>query len=218
MDSSASSTSRASAVYENLTSGLKRVPLAAWMVFTLFVLGAIALAIRGELPATDVNLRLKVQHSFRTAQLSVWVDGKLAYSGKLFGSVKKKFGFIPGSVEGSLSETLALTPGPHTVRVRVSSDDGSVQEDSVQATFTANNPRTLSVTARRDDLSLAWQGVSAVSPPADPGSSTAAGWLQRYGGSLLMTVAGSIVSALTGYAIRELPKQFGSRQEEQNKA
>jgi len=31
---------------------------------------------------------------------------------------------------------------------------------------------------------------------------------------LFLTIAGSIISALTGYAIKELPKQIGSRQSE----
>ena len=32
-----------------------------------------------------------MQHGFRSAQMTVWVDGEQAYSGKLTGSTKKKF-------------------------------------------------------------------------------------------------------------------------------
>ena len=37
------------------------------------------------------------------------------------------------------------------------------------------------------------------------------GWFQRYAGSLLLSIVGSIMSAFTGYAIRELPKKIAAR-------
>jgi hypothetical protein len=40
----------------------------------------------------------------RGGQISVWVDGELAYSGSLVGNSKRRFGLIP-AVQGSLSET-----------------------------------------------------------------------------------------------------------------
>jgi hypothetical protein len=53
----------------------------------------------------DASLQLKVQHSLRNGQLSLWVDGEPAYSGNLVGYTRKKFGLIP-SVQGNLSETI----------------------------------------------------------------------------------------------------------------
>jgi len=44
--------------------------------------------------AKDATLRLKVQHGFRSAQLSIWVDGDRVYSESLSGSTRKKFGLI----------------------------------------------------------------------------------------------------------------------------
>src|SRR5207249_8288751 len=115
--------------------------------------------------------------------LSVWVDGDLAYSGRLVGSARKRFGVIP-EVQGSLSQTLAISSGSHQVRVRVVSDDGSVQENSTRGDFPSNSQRTLSIVARRDDLSLTWPGVEAavsesVSPAQVPNSSC----FSRYAGS-----------------------------------
>jgi hypothetical protein len=49
-------------------------------------------------------------------------------------------------------------------------------------------------------------------------SASTLGWMARYTSTLLLTAAGSIISAITGYAIRELPKQIGSRQAETPKA
>jgi hypothetical protein len=187
-----------------------RVPVKAWFVLGLFLLSAVLMGAYTAFAGRDASLRLKVQHSLRGAQLSVWVDGDLVYSGKLIGSARKKFGLIP-DVQGSLSETVPVSSGTHQVRIRVASDDGTVQEDSISGEFARNSQHTLYVFARRDDISLGWQGApTAVAQSA----SSSTGFFSRYTGSLLLTIAGSIISALTGYAIRELPKQIASRQGE----
>jgi hypothetical protein len=187
-----------------------RVPTKAWVVFVLFLLAAVLMAMHTAFVRKDASLRLKVQHSLRSAQLSIWVDGDLAYSGKLIGLTRKKFGLLP-EVAGSLSETLPISSGTHQLRVRLASEDGTVQEDTISGEFDRNSQRTLFVFARRNDVSLGWQG--APSAMAEAGSSST-GWISRYAGTLLLTIAGSIISAVTGYAIRELPKQIAARQSE----
>ena len=57
-----------------------------------------------------------------------------------------------------------------------------------------------------------WQGeneatASAPNPVSAPAQAPE-GWLQRYSGSVLVSVVGSIVSAFTGYVIKELPKKI----------
>jgi sensor domain CHASE-containing protein len=185
----------------------RRVPTSAWVIFALFLCAALVMAIHAAVAGHDANLRLKVQHNLRSADLSVWVNDDLVYSGKLVGIVRKKFGLIP-DIQGNMSETLPISSGTKQVRVRVVSDDGSEQENTISGDFVRNAQQTLSVVARRGDLSLSWQHpetavpetASSVQTPPNPG------WVDRYAGSLLMTVAGSIISALTGYAIKELPK------------
>lgn len=197
-----------------------QVPAKAWIVLALFLFAALLMALHTAFSAKDATLRLKVQHSFRTAQLSVWLDGDQVYSGKLTGSGRKKFGLLPESVSGSLSETLPVSSGTHQVRVRVAADDASVQEDTISAEFARNSQRTLAVVARRSDLSLNWQSASgaiAETPTAASPGSPQPGWLERYAGTLLLTAAGSIISALTGFALKELPK-LASRQSEIPKA
>src|SRR5262249_47640630 len=93
-----------------------------------------------------------------------------------------------------------------TVRVRIGSDDTAVQQDSIAGEFAAKTERTLSVSARQNGITLSWQGLG--SDTAETGSSLA--WLSRYGGSLLLTLAGSIISAGAGYAIKELPGRLKS--------
>jgi hypothetical protein len=185
----------------------KRVPLKARILFGLFLLAALLMAVHTALTAKDASLHLKLQHGFRSAQLSIWVDDDRAFSGKITGSTKKKFGLIPTDAQqGSLSQIIPLRSGQHNIRVRVQPDDAALQEDSISGDFARNSERELSVTARKSGLALSWQGTS--SAPAEAASSFA--WLSRYASSLLLTITGSIMSALAGYAIRELPARLRS--------
>ncbi|HVO82206.1 MAG TPA: hypothetical protein VMT28_15835 [Terriglobales bacterium] len=198
----------ARAVWQKARVWATGVPAKAWVVLGFFLGAALLMAVHTAVTAKDANLRLKVQHSFRSADLSVWVDGDLEYSGKLNGYSRRHSGRIPDSPQGSLSETLPVSSGTHQVRVRVASDDGSVQEDTISAGFSRNSQRTLAVNARHSDLELSWQGESSAVAEA----SSESGWMGRYAGTLLLTIAGSIISALTGYAIKELPAHIRARQ------
>ena len=82
----------------------------------VFLLMAALMAMRTAMTREDCTLRLKVQHGFLSAQLFVWLDEGLVYSGRLIGSRKqirsgKKKAGLSGSAEGSLSETFAIPAG-----------------------------------------------------------------------------------------------------------
>jgi hypothetical protein len=193
---------------------VRTLPLKAWLVLALFLVAALFMGLHTAFAAKDSTLHLKVQHGFRSALLSVWIDGELAYSSKLTGTMKKKLGLIPESVQGNLAQTIPLPSGTRELRVRVETPDGSVQEQTISAEFVRNGERTLFVIARRTDFSMNGQDLPV--PVAE--SASTLGWMARYTSTLLLTAAGSIISALTGYAIRELPKQIGARQAETPKA
>jgi hypothetical protein len=206
---------KAGSLYQQARLGVERVPVKARVLLGLFLVAALLMAIHTALTAKDANLHLKLQHGFRDAQLSVWVDGDLAFSGKVTGSTKKKFGLIPtDSVQGSLSQIIPVRSGQHNVRVRIEPDDAAMQEDSTSGDFARNTEKELLVSARRSSLSLSWQGIG--SAPVETSSSFA--WISRYAGSLFLTLAGSIMSALAGYAIRELPARFRSTSDATPKA
>ncbi len=192
----------------------RKIPVAGRIAIGLLVVFAGLIAVHQTMVSKDVTLRIKVQHSFRSGQLWVWVDDDLAYSGKLNGTMKKKFGLIPDSIQGSLSETLQIPSGSHRLTVRASAEDGTVQEDKITGEFAHNSQRTLSVNARRSDLSLSWQGSASSLPEPDSGSS----WYSKYASSLFLTAAGSIISALTGFALKEIPSQLRARQSASPKA
>lgn len=201
---------KAALLYQEGRQWARRVPVKARVVLALFLVAALLMAVHTALTAKDASLHLKLQHGFHNAQVSVWVDGDLAYSGKVSGSTKKRFGLIPtDSVQGSLSEIIPVRSGHHRVRVRVEPDDASMQEDGISGDFAHNSERDLSVSARQNGLSLSWLGTSSASAE----TSSSFGWLSRYAGALFLTIAGSIMSALTGYAIRELPARLRSTSE-----
>jgi hypothetical protein len=202
---------QASQLYERGRGLWVRIPVKARLMLGLFLFAAILMGLHTALSSADSSLHLKVQHSFRSADLSVWMDDELIYSGKLTGSMKKKFGLIPDSMQGSLSQIVPVASGTHQVRVRVVPDDGSAQEDSISGDFARNTERELTVSARRNGLALNWQATDTAAP------ASGAGWFGRYAGSLLLTIAGSIISALTGFALREVPTQLRSRQNDESK-
>jgi len=191
-------------LYQHARQWAARVPVKARVVLGLFLVAALLMAVHTSLAAKDATLHLKLQHGFHNAQVLVWVDHDLAYSGRVTGSTKKRFGLIPtDSVQGSLSEIIPVSSGQHKFRVRIEPDDATMQEDCISGDFTPNCERELSVSARQNRLSMSWLGTST---PAE--TSSTSGWFLRYGGSLLLTIGGSIISALTGYAIRELPARL----------
>jgi hypothetical protein len=192
-------------LYQHSRQWAARLPVKARILLVLFLVAALLMAVHTALTAKDASLHLKLQHGFHNAQVSLWVDDDLAFSGKITGSTKKKFGLIPtDSAQGSLSQIIPVRSGQHDIRVRIEPDDAAMQEDSISGGFAHNSQRDLSVSARQSGLSLSWQGTG--SAPVEASSSFA--WFSRYAGSLLLTIAGSIVSAIAGHAIRELPARL----------
>ena len=87
---------------------LARVPAKAWVVLALFFTASLAMAVHTAFFSQDASLNLKLQHGFRNAQLSVWVDRDLSYSAHLSGAARKRLGFIPDSVQGTLTQVIPL--------------------------------------------------------------------------------------------------------------
>jgi len=198
---------QAGLLYQHARQWAARMPVKARVLLGLFLVAALLMALHATLTAKDASLHLKLQHGFHDAQVSLWVDGDLAFSGKITGAAKKKFGLIPtDSVRGSLSQIIAVRSGQHSVRVRIEPGDAAMQEDSISGDFAHNTERDLSVSARQSGLSLSWQGTGSI--PVEGSSSFE--WFSRYAGSLLLTIAGSIVSATAGHALRELPNRLRS--------
>jgi hypothetical protein len=180
-------------------------PVKVRILVGLFLIAAVFMATHTAITAKNASLHLKLQHDFRNAQVSVWVDNDLAYSGKITGSIKKRFGLIPtDSAQGNLSQIIPVRSGQRNIRLRIEPDDSAIQEDSISGDFSNDTERDLAASARHSGLSMSWQGTGT----ALVETSANFGWLSRYAGSLFLTITGSIISALVGYAIKELPARL----------
>jgi hypothetical protein len=71
------------AVWQRIRAQFVRLPATARVMLGLFLLAALLMAMHTAYWGKDASLRRKVQHSLRGGQISVWVDGELAYSGNL---------------------------------------------------------------------------------------------------------------------------------------
>ncbi len=158
------------------------------------------IALLMHLAGGSATLKVQMQHSFRSAQVSVWVDGDLACSEHVVGSERRRFGLLPAGIGGSFSRMMPVSAGRHTVKVRVTSDEGYDNNGIVTGDFPQDSQVNLQVIPRRSgDLGMNWQGMSTLVPDSGPA------WYVKYGSSLLMTAVGSLVSAVTAYIVKELP-------------
>lgn len=196
---------QATRLYEQGRGWLACLPATVQVMLGLFLLAVILIALYTAMSGKDASLHLKLQHDFRSADIWVSIDGVPAYSGMVVGASRKKLGLIPQSVQGNLSQIIPVASGAHRIRVRVVPENGTAQEDSITGDFSHNAERELLVSAHRNGLSLDWQSANPQAPLPSPG------WFGRYAGSILLTIGGSIVSALTGLAVRELPARIRAR-------
>src|SRR6266404_2190760 len=169
---------RAVPCYRRAWQQVVRMPHRARIILGLFLISAVIMAIYMALTAADASLHLRLQHDFHSAQVSVWVDDTLAYSGRLTGSTKKKFGLIPtDSAQGTLTQVIPVHSGVRNIRLRIEPDSAAAQEDIIHAYFSRHAERDLVVSARRSGISVSWQGASKV--PVET-SSASTDWLSRY--------------------------------------
>jgi protein kinase-like protein len=100
------------------------------------------------------SLELAVQHQFREATLSLWVDDTLALTRPLRGGSQKHLAVFK-SVHGNASETVQLRAGPHTLRLRAQSADQSVDlSKTISAEFANGDDKTLHVTFDKHNTTM----------------------------------------------------------------
>jgi hypothetical protein len=73
----------------------RKMPLWIRYGVTTIVLIAIILAVYTAVPVEQAHLQIICQHSFRSAQLTVLVDGSAVYSSNMNVASKKRLGILP---------------------------------------------------------------------------------------------------------------------------
>ena len=155
-------TSRPVAQFLRRLPAKARIAVAAGVLLLLFLpflfrQGAVPSAILG--PSETATLEIRSVHSFRSADLSVWVDDDLAYQGKLTGVVKKRMFGLRKSVRGSFSAVLSVPAGKQVVRVHVhSARAGYDQTRETTAEFLKDQEHTLVLrfSGKSRNLYLSW--------------------------------------------------------------
>lgn len=154
------------------------------------------------------SLKIEGQHSFRQAELSVWIDGALAKKISISGVAKRRFGVLQ-TVQGSFFTNLSLPAGEHTVGIEISSPaDGYDRSSELHADFAAKAAHTLFVSAeKRGGPYLSWRDAVPVSKAGASPMPEYAKMLM----SLFLTIGGSMLSATIGFLVQERLKNFKAK-------
>jgi hypothetical protein len=106
-------------------------------------------------PAT---LEIEVDHKFAEANLSIWVDDRLAYTHLLEGTDKKHL-VVFHHVEGHEFHAVPVPPGKHRLRVQVTSDAANYdQTATVAGDFASGQENVLHINfSKHGDMSLSLQ-------------------------------------------------------------
>jgi hypothetical protein len=101
------------------------------------------------------TLELALQHHFSEAEISVWVDDKLEFSGVAHGEAKKRLFVLHGGVEGRESHEIRFSPGEHEIKVQITSkDDQYNQSGTIKSTFLDSQRAVLSIHCNKKSLEL----------------------------------------------------------------
>lgn len=206
-------------LWQHARQSSARIPTKGWIAAGTVLMVGILLIVHASI-SKDATLRFRLQHSFRSAQVSLWIDGDLTYLGKVTGYPRKHFGVIPdGSLSGSVSQVIPVSSGRHRLKVRVEPDDGNIQEAVISGDFQSHTEATLAGNARDSGVSLSWGQDRATDASGSTASDTSnSSGLGHYVSWFLLTIAGSVISALTGYAVREVPAILRNRQNPEAKS
>jgi hypothetical protein len=100
-------------------------------------------------------LELAFEHHFLEAQIEVWVDNKLEFSGTTHGESKKHLLVLKGGVQGRESHEIRFAGGEHDVKVRIHSQaDQYDQTGSIRSTFLESRRAVLDVRCNKRGIEL----------------------------------------------------------------
>lgn len=184
---------------------------------TILLIAAI-FAVYAAVPAEQARLQIICQHSFRSAQLSVLVDGSMVYSSNMNAASKKRLGILPKGQSGPeiFSKVIDVPTGKHVVQVRMSAPgEGFDQARSAAADFTPDRESILQINAtRRNTLAVNFEGAasSTTTAAASTASSTPDSHpLPRNGITIVFSILGTMLSASISFLVQEFWRSHKNR-------
>jgi len=101
----------------------------------------------------DSTLNIRIEHRFSAAELSLWIDDKLAYDRPLRGQIKKHWN--PFRMDVREAQTVRLPAGTHRILVRVrSTPDKYDQSATVLGSFSKDHPAILQINFERQGKAM----------------------------------------------------------------
>jgi len=101
----------------------------------------------------DSTLNIRIEHRFSAADLSLWIDDKLAYDHPLRGQSKKHWN--PFRLDVRETETVRLPAGKHRILVRVrSTPEKYEQSASILGSFGKDHPTVLQINFERQGKAM----------------------------------------------------------------
>lgn len=201
----------ASSFWRDLQRRFRKMP--RWTrIGAITVLLTVALVAVYELtPSESARLQLICQHSFRSAQLSVMVDGSVVYTGNLSANSKKRLGILPKGASGaeSFSKVINVPPGKHVIMVHINApSEGFDQARSAAADFTPERESILTINAtRRTALAVNFEGAAVVKASSDSESHA----VPKSGITILFSILGTMLSASISFLVGEFWRSHKNR-------
>jgi hypothetical protein len=101
----------------------------------------------------DASLNIRIEHRFSAAELSLWIDDRLAYDRPLRGQIRKHWN--PFRTDVRETHTVQLPAGTHRILVRVrSTPDKYEQSAAILGSFTKNHPAVLQINFERQGKAM----------------------------------------------------------------
>ena len=198
-----------------LQSRFRKMPVwTRYGVITLLLIAAI-FAVYAAVPAEQAHLQIICQHSFRSAQLSILVDGSVVYSNNVNAASKKRLGILPKGQTGPdiFSKVIDVPTGKHVVQVRISApNEGFDQARTVAADFTGDRESILQINAtRRNALAVNFDGATAAPLAANASAAPESHPLPKSGITIVFSILGTMLSASISFLVQEFWRSHKSR-------
>lgn len=192
---------RGAAVRARLWDAYRGLPPRARLAVSLALGAGLLLSLYGLFFARSATLKLVCRHGFLSADITVSVDGDVVHEETMAGAKRKMLGVLERT-GGSYTRTIPVGTGRHVVEVRLKAS-GYDHTRTIEGEFRRGKESVLSVDSAHQ-LTLAWRGAAggAVRAESVGGAGDASGW-SRYAGSILLTMCGSVISAVIGFLVQE---------------
>jgi hypothetical protein len=206
----------APARWRALRLGFRKMPLWTRYGAITILLIAIIFVVYAAIPVEQAHLQLICQHNFRSAQLSVLVDGSVVYSGNVNVTAKKRLGILPKGQSGPevFSKLIDVPTGKHVVQVRISAPgEGFDQARTAATDFIPDRESILQINAtRRNTLAVSFEGVSSsTTAPLNASAAPDPHPLPKNGLTIVFSILGTMLSASISFLVQEFWRSHKNR-------